>query len=197
MESRKRQMHIGLNQGEVGGYCLLPGDPGRCEHIASFLDDSELVAHNREFVTYTGTLCGERVSVCSTGIGGPSTAIAVEELAACGAHTFLRVGTCGGIDLAVMGGDLVVATGAVRQEGTTLHYMPLEYPAVADFDVVDALRLPGGKGREANGEAVLVEPIFHLQKAGGMPHKRYIGQMIEDIFIVFLQSGEEVAVAAQ
>ncbi len=156
MESRKRQMHIGLNQGEVGGYCLLPGDPGRCEHIASFLDDSELVAHNREFVTYTGTLCGERVSVCSTGIGGPSTAIAVEELAACGAHTFLRVGTCGGIDLAVMGGDLVVATGAVRQEGTTLHYMPLEYPAVADFDVVDALRL-GAQSTGANVHVGVVQ----------------------------------------
>lgn len=140
MEVSNRQMHIQLRPGDVGGYCLLPGDPDRCEQIASFLENPEFMARNREFVTYTGTLCGQRVSVCSTGIGGPSTAIAVEELAACGAHTFIRVGTCGGIDLAVMGGDLVVATAAVRQEGTSLHYMPLEFPAAADFAVTDALR---------------------------------------------------------
>lgn len=150
MEIMKRQMHINLRKGDVGGYCLLPGDPGRCEHIASYLDDAVFIAKNREFVTYTGTLCGERVSVCSTGIGGPSTAIAVEELAACGTHTLLRVGTCGGIDLAVMGGDLVVATSAVLQEGTTLHYMPIEFPAVADFEVTDALRL----GAQATGANV-------------------------------------------
>ena len=124
MEVMNRQMHIALRQGDVGGYCLLPGDPERCQHIASYLEGAEFVARNREFVTYTGTLAGQRVSVCSTGIGGPSTAIAVEELAACGAHTLIRVGTCGGIDLAVRGGDIVVATSAVRQEGTSLHRCP-------------------------------------------------------------------------
>ena len=111
------------------------------------------------------------VLVCSTGIGGPSTAIAVEELAACGAHTFLRVGTCGGIDLAVMGGDLVVATGAVRQEGTTLHYMPLEYPAVADFDVVDALRL-GAQSTGANVHVGVVQSkdsFYGQHEPGRMP----------------------------
>ena len=150
MEVMNRQMHIALRQGDVGGYCLLPGDPERCQHIASYLEGAEFVARNREFVTYTGTLAGQRVSVCSTGIGGPSTAIAVEELAACGAHTLIRVGTCGGIDLAVRGGDIVVATSAVRQEGTSLHYMPLEFPAVADFDVTDALR----QGAASTGASV-------------------------------------------
>ena len=140
MEVNDRQMHIGLRPGDVGGYCLLPGDPERCQHIASYLDGAEFMARNREFVSYTGSLAGQRVSVCSTGIGGPSAAIAAEELAACGAHTLIRVGTCGGIDLAVRGGDLVVATGAVRQEGTGLHYLPIEFPAVADFEVTDALR---------------------------------------------------------
>ncbi|WP_458863058.1 uridine phosphorylase [Acidaminobacterium chupaoyuni] len=140
MDLLKRQMHLTISRGDVGGYCLLPGDPGRCEKIAAYLDDARFVAQNREFVTYTGSLCGERVSVCSTGIGGPSAAIAVEELASCGVHTVIRVGTCGGIDLSVMGGDVVVATAAVRQEGTSLHYMPIEYPAAADFEVTSALR---------------------------------------------------------
>src|SRR5574344_1193640 len=93
-----------------------------------------------EYTVYTGELLGEKVSVCSTGIGGPSTAIAVEELVECGADTLIRVGTSGGIDDAVRGGHVVVATGAVRQEGTTREYLPIEYPAVADFTVVSALR---------------------------------------------------------
>jgi uridine phosphorylase len=125
--------------GDVGRYCLLPGDPGRCEKIAQYFDGAERVAANREFVTYTGTLLGERVSVVSTGIGGPSAAIALEELAAIGADTFIRVGTCGGIRLDVKSGDLVVATGAIRMEGTSREYAPIEYPAVPDYGVLTAL----------------------------------------------------------
>jgi len=138
-DERLEQFHIHCKPGDVGGYCLLPGDPGRCESIARWFDEPAHVVTNREYVTYTGTLLGERVSVCSTGIGGPSAAIAMEELANLGVHTFVRVGTCGGIDLKVQSGDVVVATGAVRMDGASKEYAPIEYPAVADFDVTCAL----------------------------------------------------------
>lgn len=138
---KMRQYHIALRPGEVGRYILLPGDPGRVPVIASFFDDAEKMAQNREHTTYTGTLDGVKVSVTSTGIGGPSTAIAVEELARIGADTFIRVGTSGLMQPDLMRtGDLVVVTGAVRDEGTANHYMPLAFPAVADLDVVTALR---------------------------------------------------------
>ena len=108
------QYHLQIRPGDVGRYVILPGDPKRCEKIARHFEDAKLVADSREFVTYTGTLDGEKVSVTSTGIGGPSASIALEELVLCGADTFIRVGTCGGIDLDVKGGDIVIATGAVR-----------------------------------------------------------------------------------
>ncbi len=133
------QYHLQIRRGDVGRYVILPGDPKRCQKIAEHFDDAKLVADSREFVTYTGYLYGEKVSVTSTGIGGPSASIAMEELVRCGADTFIRVGTCGGIDLEVKGGDIVVATGAVRMEGTSREYAPIEYPAVADLDVVNAL----------------------------------------------------------
>lgn len=139
MIASQRQYHINCQEGEVGRYCILPGDPGRCEKIAACLDEAVHVTTNREFVTYTGYLLGEKVSVVSTGIGGPSAAIAMEELSAIGADTFVRVGTCGGIRLDVKSGDLVVASGAVRMEGTSREYAPIEYPAVADFEVLAAL----------------------------------------------------------
>jgi uridine phosphorylase len=132
--------HIAMKRGDVGRYVLLPGDPGRTEKIASYFDDAQLVANNREYRTYTGTLLGEKVSVTSTGIGCPSTAIAIEELAMIGADTFIRVGTSGGMQPHLRPGDLAIVTAAIRDEGTTLHYMPPEFPAVADVDVVTALR---------------------------------------------------------
>ncbi|MGN1030832.1 MAG: uridine phosphorylase [Butyricicoccaceae bacterium] len=135
-----KQMHIHCTKGDVGRYVILPGDPGRCADIAALFDDAKHIASNREYTVYTGTLEGVPVSVCSTGIGGPSAAIALEELVECGADTFIRVGTSGGIDDAVLGGHVVVATGAVRQEGTTREYMPIEYPAVSDFTVTSALK---------------------------------------------------------
>ena len=138
-QERDVQFHIQCKPGDVGGYCILPGDPGRCEAIAQWFDDPVHVKTNREYVTYTGTLLGEKVSVCSTGIGGPSAAIAMEELANLGVHTFVRVGTCGGINLKVQSDDVVIATGAVRMEGTSREYAPLEWPAVADFEVANAL----------------------------------------------------------
>jgi uridine phosphorylase len=139
MEVDGLQYHIQCGKGSVGRYCILPGDPGRCELIASYFDAPKKVAQNREFTTYTGTLLGEPVSVTSTGIGGPSASIALEELVELGADTFVRIGTCGGISQAVCAGDVVVATGAVRMEGTSREYAPIEYPAVADYAVLTAL----------------------------------------------------------
>ena len=132
------QYHLHIRPGDVGRYVLLPGDPKRCAKIAENFDDAKLVADSREFVTYTGYLEGEKVSVTSTGIGGPSASIAMEELVRCGADTFLRVGTCGGMALDVIGGDIVVATGAIRMEGTSREYAPIEFPAVADITVANA-----------------------------------------------------------
>jgi uridine phosphorylase len=136
----ERQYHIECAPGDVGRYVLLPGDPGRVPLIASFLERAEKVAQHREYTTYTGWLDGERVSVTSTGIGGPSTAIAVEELVRIGADTFIRVGTSGLMQPFMQSGDLVVVTGAVREEGTARHYMPMAFPAVGDVDVADCLR---------------------------------------------------------
>ncbi|MGN0601498.1 MAG: nucleoside phosphorylase, partial [Oscillospiraceae bacterium] len=136
----ERQFHIQTLPEEVGKYVILPGDPGRVPKIASLLDNAVQVAHNREYNVYTGTLDGEKVTVCSTGIGGPSAAIAVEELTKCGADTFIRIGTSGGIDLKVSGGDLIIASSAIRAEGTTAEYLPEGYPAVADFSVINALK---------------------------------------------------------
>ena len=138
-DSQPRAYHTALTASDIGGYVLLPGDPGRTELIARHLDDARAVAFNREYRTFTGSLRGQAVSVCSTGIGGPSTAIAVEELSELGAHTFVRVGTCGGSQPEIKIGDLVVATGVIRSDGTPNAYVPLEYPAIADRAVVDAL----------------------------------------------------------
>ena len=139
MQDVGTQFHIRCNPGDVGKYVFLPGDPGRCEAIASYFDDPVHIGMNREYNIYTGYLLGEKVSVCSTGIGGPSAAIAMEELVAIGADTFIRIGTCGGIDMDVLPGDVVVATGAVRYEHTSSEYAPIQYPAVPDFDVTVAL----------------------------------------------------------
>lgn len=134
------QYHIGLRKGDVGEFVILPGDPKRCEKIAAYFDEPKLIADKREFVTYTGFLNGTKVSVTSTGIGGPSASIALEELVKVGAKQFIRVGTCGGMDINVKSGDLVIATGAIRMEGTSKEYAPIEFPAIADYDIVTALK---------------------------------------------------------
>ena len=128
-----------MAQGEVGRYVIMPGDPKRCVKIAQYFEDPVLIADNREFVTYTGTLDGVKVSVTSTGIGGPSASIAMEELYRCGADTFIRIGTCGGMQTDVKSGDIVVATGAIRMEGTSKDYAPIAFPAVPDLHVTNAL----------------------------------------------------------
>ena len=143
MQEMDVQFHIRCKAGDVGRYCFLPGDPGRCEAIASHFENPVHIGMNREYNIYTGYLCGEKVSVCSTGIGGPSASIAMEELTAIGADTFIRIGTCGGIAMDVLPGDVVIATGAVRYEHTSLEYAPLEFPAVPSFDVAAALKAAG------------------------------------------------------
>ena len=133
--------HIHCRKGDVGEYVILPGDPFRTDLIASYLDNPVLVAHNRELKTWTGTLNGVKVSVTSTGMGGGSTAIAVEELIKCGAKYMIRIGTCGRLTKEAQDESLdgCIITSAVRDEGTTLHYIPVEYPAVSDRHVVEAL----------------------------------------------------------
>ena len=126
-ENPDKQYHIQVGEGEVGKYVILPGDPKRCAKIAAYFDDAKLVADSREYVT-------------STGIGGPSASIAMEELVKCGADTFVRVGTCGGMQLDVKSSDVVIASGAIRMEGTSKEYAPIEFPALADIDIVNALR---------------------------------------------------------
>lgn len=140
MQEQELQFHIRCKAGDVGRYVILPGDPGRCESIAALFDDAHQVAYNREFNIYTGTLLGEKVSVCSTGIGGPSASIAMEELCNIGADTFIRTGTCGGIKLDVQAGDVVVASGAIRYEHTSVEYAPIEYPAVPDFGITTMIK---------------------------------------------------------
>lgn len=139
MAVTQKKYHVGLGPDDVGQYVLMPGDPGRTPMIARHFEDAREVAFNREYRTFTGKLDGVRVSTMSTGIGGPSAAIGIEELNELGVHTFLRVGTCGAAQPEVKLGDLVIALAAVRTEGTPDGYIPKEYPAVASLDVVNAL----------------------------------------------------------
>lgn len=138
-ENPDKQYHIQVGKGDVGRYVILPGDPKRCARIAKYFDDPVLMADNREYITYTGYLDGVKVSVTSTGIGGPSASIAMEELVMSGADTFIRIGTCGGMQLDVKSGDVVIANGAIRMEGTSREYAPIEFPAVADIRITNAL----------------------------------------------------------
>jgi len=171
LDPEERQHHIQVAPGEVGRYVFLPGDPGRCEPIARLFDDPKLVAKNREYETWTGTLDGQRVSVTSTGIGCPSAAIAMEELVRVGADTFVRVGTSGAMQPDIRPGDLGVISAAIRDEGTTLHYLPVEFPAVADIDVTRALAI----GARSVGKTVHIgisqskDSFYGQHEPGRMP----------------------------
>ncbi|MCI5821608.1 MAG: uridine phosphorylase [Pararoseburia sp.] len=148
-EGSGKQYHTNIGPEDIGKYVILPGDPKRCQKIAEHFENAKLVADSREYTTYTGTLDGVKVSVTSTGIGGPSAAIAIEELSKSGADTFIRVGTCGGMQVDVKGGDIVIANGAIRMEGTSKEYAPIEYPAVPDVDVMNAL-IQSAKNQKIN-----------------------------------------------
>ena len=166
-----RRYHLQLDDGDAGRYVLLPGDPARCELIAKRFDNPQRVAANREYTTYTGTLDGERVAVTSTGIGGPSTAIAIEELCSVGARTLIRVGTCGSMTDRLHTGDVVVVQAAVRDDGTTHRYTPAAFPAVAHLDVVNALRdAARASGRTtATGTVVSTDSFYAQRGADSMP----------------------------
>ena len=187
MQEMEKQFHIRCVEGDVGHYCLLPGDPGRCEAIAKLFDNPVHVGMNREYNIYTGYLLGEKVSVCSTGIGGPSASIAMEELHNIGVHTFIRVGTCGGIDLDVRSGDIVVATGAVRYEHTSLEYAPIEFPAVSDLDIAIALRQAAqNMGKRTHVGVVQCKDAFYGQHAS---HKMPVSYELEQKWAAWKRLG--------
>lgn len=155
-ENAGKQYHIQVGKGDVGRYVILPGDPKRCAKIAKYFDNPQLVADSREFITYTGYLDGEKVSVTSTGIGGASASIAMEELVMAGADTFIRIGTCGGMQLNIKSGDVVIANSAIRMEGTSKEYAPIEFPAVANIDIINAL-IAAAKEKELNYHVGVVQ----------------------------------------
>ena len=158
----EKMYHIGLTPDQGARYALMTGDPGRVESIAERLDDPVFTAGNREYRSFTGFLEGERVLVISHGIGGPSTAICAEELYRCGVRTMIRIGTCGGMALDVVGGDVVVATAAIRAQGTSREYLPVEFPAVADLEVTAALvRAARSAGRRVHAGVVHCKDSFY------------------------------------
>ena len=137
--SENLQYHIQCRDGDINKYVLLPGDPERVDAIAKTWDEAKFIAFNREFRTFSGRYSGVDITACSTGIGGPSAAIALEELASLGAKTFIRIGTCGAVNPKINCGDLIICTGAMRQDGTSEDYIDISYPALADYKVVEAL----------------------------------------------------------
>jgi len=182
-----RQYHIALAPGDVGEYAILPGDPGRVQEIAHSLENPTLVAENREYKTYAGTLAGQRVCVTSTGIGGPSAAIALEELYKCGVRTFIRIGTCGGMQEDIMPGDVIIASAAIRAEGTSDEYLPHGYPACADFAVTDALR----RAAEAAGLRHHIGVVHSKDSFYGQtePHSMPMSEFLTERWETFIRSG--------
>jgi uridine phosphorylase len=166
MEENIKMMHVGIRSGDIGEYVFLPGSPERSEKISKYFDGPEEVAYNREYRTFTGKLDGIRVSVTSTGIGGPSTAIAVEELFQCGAHTMIRIGTCASVSEKVSIGDIAIPNGAVRMEGVGNHYLPLEFPAVPDFYLVKELEAAAERlGYKYNVGVTITKASFYSQNS--------------------------------
>ena len=162
----KKMMHIALEKGDVGRYVFLPGSPERTEKIAAYFDHPKEIAYNREYRTFVGELDGEKVAVTSTGIGGPSAAIAVEELFQCGADTMLRVGTCASTSPRVSRGDVIIPNGAVRMEGVSLHYLPVEFPAVPDFQMLKAIEAAAQKLQYPyNVGVTITKASFYTQTA--------------------------------
>lgn len=182
-----KQYHIGVDSEDIGKYVILPGDPQRCEKIAAHFDDAKKVGDNREYVTYTGYLNGEKVSVTSTGIGGPSAAIAMEELTKIGAHTFIRIGTCGGMQENIKSGDVVIANAAIRAEGTSKEYAPIEFPAVSTFEVTNALKNASDKLNQTSHIGVVqCKDSFYGQHE---PEKKPVSYELENKWQAWLKMG--------
>ena len=182
-----KMYHIGFDDTHGAEYAILPGDPGRVEKIASYLENPRFHCQNREYTTWLGSLAGKTVMVISTGMGGPSTAIAVEELYQTGVRSFIRVGTCGGMALPVMGGDLVIATGAIRMEGTSREYVPIEFPAVANLDITSAL-VQAAKNLNARWHAGIVQckDSFYGQHS---PDRMPAGYELKDKWDAWIKAG--------
>ena len=158
--------HLKLKKVDVGRYIIMPGDPKRCAKIAKRFDNAKLIADYREYATYTGYINGVKVSAVSHGIGGPSTAIALEELIKIGADTFLRVGTCGGMNMGVLPGDVVIVNGAIKGGGTMDNYIPKEFPCVPNADVLEAM-IEGGRKIKTKSHVGVVQckDAFYAQHA--------------------------------
>lgn len=141
MQKPSDVFHLGLTKADLQGaeLAIVPGDPERVRKIAEMLDNPRFLASHREFTSWLAELDGHPIVICSTGIGGPSTSIAVEELAQLGIRTFLRIGTTGAIQTHIQVGDILITTAAVRLDGASLHFAPMEFPAVADFACTTAL----------------------------------------------------------
>ena len=183
----EKMYHIGLDDSHGARYAILPGDPGRVEKIAGYLDNPRLLGQNREYTTWIGELSGEKVLVMSTGMGGPSTASGVEELYQTGVDTMIRVGTCGGMAEEVMGGDLVIANGAIRMEGTSKEYVDLAFPAVADFDVTAALRQSAKElGARFHLGIVQCKDSFYGQHS---PERMPCGKELEEKWEMWIKAG--------
>jgi uridine phosphorylase len=179
--------HIDFDDTHGASYAILPGDPGRVEKIASYLENPRFYHQNREYTTWLGGIGGATVMVMSTGMGGPSTAIAVEELYKTGVKNFIRIGTCGGMALPVTGGDLVIATGAIRMEGTTREYVPIEFPAVANLDITNALVKAAGKlGAQWHAGIVQCKDSFYGQHS---PDRMPAGYELKDKWEAWKKAG--------
>ncbi|MCI8550217.1 MAG: uridine phosphorylase [Lachnospiraceae bacterium] len=183
----EKMYHIGLDDSHKARYAILPGDPGRVEKIASYLENAHFLGQNREYTTWIGEILGEKVLVMSTGMGGPSTAIGVEELYQTGVRTMIRVGTCGGMAEKVMGGDLVIANGAIRMEGTSKEYVDIAFPAVADFEVTGALKKAAKDlgARFHLGVVQCKDSFYGQHDPGRMP----CGRELEDKWEMWLKAG--------
>ena len=185
--------HVDFDESHGASYAILPGDPGRVEIIASYLENPRFYHQNREYTTWLGELSpfrdgvGKTVMVMSTGMGGPSTAIAIEELYRTGVRNFIRIGTCGGMALPVTGGDLVIATGAIRMEGTTREYVPIEFPAVANLDVTNAL-IEAAKKLSSQWHAGIVQckDSFYGQHS---PERMPAGYELKDKWEAWIKAG--------
>lgn len=183
----EKSYHIGFDAGHGARYALLPGDPGRVEKIAQRLDEPKFLAQSREYTTWIGKLCGENVLVMSTGMGGPSTAIGVEELYRTGVDTFIRIGTCGGMQPEVVGGDVVIATGSIRMEGTTKEYVPIEFPAVADLSVANSLVEAAKKlGKGYHAGVVQCKDSFYGQHD---PNRMPVGYELKNKWEAWIKAG--------
>lgn len=179
--------HLNFQASPEARIAILPGDPGRVEKIARRLDNPRFFSENREYTAWLGEIAGENVLVMSTGMGGPSTAIAVEELAEAGLDTFVRVGTCGGMDTRVKGGDIVIANAAIRMEGTSKEYVPIEFPAVSDIEVTNALKEAAGEtGNDCHVGVVHCKDSFYGQHS---PERMPVGYELQAKWEAWLKAG--------